>query len=348
MVVSGTKVGAGSDTLTPEAVTKRIAPVAGFELVDANAPKVFKTGEQVFAAVCTACHTAGVAGAPKIGDNAAWAPFIKAGYESLLNVALHGKGGMPAKGGNPTLSDYEVARAVVYMANKSGASLPEPAAPAEEGAKKEEAAAPAAAAPAAAAPAPAAAAPAVAAPAAAAPAPAAAAPRRNRPPSTRPAKSSTRASASPVTPPAWPTRQVRRQGRLGALHQDRHGRDGEGRHAGQAAHAAQGRRGHRHGRRHPRGRAIHGGRGQVVRRSAPPEGGTAKDPWNSKGLLHWRTPGLPATRTRILATAPSVRASARVAPARRKCGPRAIHQAAAGSSSDMPSCTRRCSHRLGR
>ena len=73
MVVSGTKVGAGSDTLTPEAVTKRIAPVAGFELVDANAPKVFKTGEQVFAAVCTACHTAGVAGAPKIGDNAAWA-----------------------------------------------------------------------------------------------------------------------------------------------------------------------------------------------------------------------------------------------------------------------------------
>lgn len=176
MVVSATKVGAGSDTLTPEAVTKRIAPVAGFELVDANAPKVFKTGEQVFAAVCTACHTAGVAGAPKIGDNAAWAPFIKAGYESLLNVALHGKGGMPAKGGNPTLSDYEVARAVVYMANKSGASLPEPAAPAEEGAKKEEAAAPAAAAPAAAAPAPAAAAPAVAAPAAAAPAPAAAAP----------------------------------------------------------------------------------------------------------------------------------------------------------------------------
>ncbi|MCD0498991.1 c-type cytochrome [Achromobacter sp. MY14] len=181
MVVSGDKTGAGSDTLTPEAITKRIAPVAGFELVDANAPRVFKTGEQVFAAVCTACHTAGVAGAPKMGDNAAWAPFIKAGYDTMLNVALHGKGGMPAKGGNPTLSDYEVARAVVYMANKSGASLPEPAAPAEEGAKKEaDAAAPAAGAvpaatPAAApAPAPAAAAASGAAPAAA-PAPATAA-----------------------------------------------------------------------------------------------------------------------------------------------------------------------------
>ncbi|MGE8616615.1 MAG: c-type cytochrome [Achromobacter spanius] len=187
MVVSGNKTGAGSDTLTPEAVTKRIAPVAGFELVDANAPRVFKTGEQVFAAVCTACHTAGVAGAPKMGDNAAWAPFIKAGYDAMLNVALHGKGGMPAKGGNPTLSDYEVARAVVYMANKSGASLPEPAAPAEEGAKKEadaaavaapSAGAPAAGAGAAAAPSGAAATPAAnagaAAPAAAAAAPAAA------------------------------------------------------------------------------------------------------------------------------------------------------------------------------
>lgn len=180
MVVTGTKTGAGSDALSGEAVARRIAPVAGFELVDANAPKVFKTGEQVFASVCTACHTAGVAGAPKLGDNAAWAPFIKAGYDEMMKVALHGKGGMPAKGGNPALSDYEVARAVVYMANKSGASLPEPAAPAEDGAKKEgeaapaaQAAAPAPAAPAAAAPAAAApaAAPAAAAPAAAAPAP---------------------------------------------------------------------------------------------------------------------------------------------------------------------------------
>lgn len=174
MVVTGTKTGAGSDALSGEAVARRIAPVAGFELVDANAPKVFKTGEQVFAAVCTACHTAGVAGAPKMGDNAAWAPFIKAGYDEMLKVALHGKGGMPAKGGNPALSDYEVARAVVYMANKSGASLEEPAAPAEEGAKKEgeAAAAPAAQAAAPAAAAPAAAAPAAAAAAAAAPAPA--------------------------------------------------------------------------------------------------------------------------------------------------------------------------------
>ena len=150
LVTASDKTGAGSDTLTEEAVARRIAPVAGFELVDANAPKVFKTGEQVYQAVCTACHTAGVAGAPKLGDKAAWEPLLKAGYDAMLDVALHGKGAMPAKGGNPALSDYEVARAVVYMANESGGSFEEPEAPAQEGeAKPEEtkqAAAPAAAA----------------------------------------------------------------------------------------------------------------------------------------------------------------------------------------------------------
>jgi len=133
MVVSQGRSGAGSNALTPDAINKRIAPVAGFDFVDITAPKVFKTGEQVFASVCTSCHAAGVAGAPKVGDNAAWAPRIKEGYEAMMNIALHGKGAMPAKGGNPSLSDYEIARAVVFMANKSGGNLPEPAAPAPEG-----------------------------------------------------------------------------------------------------------------------------------------------------------------------------------------------------------------------
>jgi cytochrome c5 len=167
MVVSYGRSGAGSTALTPEAVDKRIAPVASFDFVDANGPKVYKTGEQVFSSVCMACHAAGVAGAPKVGDAAAWGPRIKEGFDALMNVALHGKGAMPAKGGNPSLSDYEIARAVVFMTNKSGASFPEPAAPAEV--KKDQVAA---AATPAAAPAPAAK-PAAPAPA---PAPAAAAP----------------------------------------------------------------------------------------------------------------------------------------------------------------------------
>ena len=156
--------GSGSNAQTSEAIASRIKPIADFKLVDANAPKVFKTGQQVFETTCTACHTAGVAGAPKFGDKAAWAPFIKTGYDSMVKVALHGKGAMPAKGGNPSLSDYEVERALVYMANKAGASFKEPAAPAQEKAAAPAATEVAAAAPAAAAPAPAAATPAPAAP----------------------------------------------------------------------------------------------------------------------------------------------------------------------------------------
>lgn len=136
LVLSGSIQGAGSQALTPEAVASRIKPVAGFALVDANAPKVFKTGQQVYDSTCTACHGAGVAGAPKVGDAAAWAPLIGSGMDALMKIALEGKGAMPAKGGNPTLSDFEIARAVVYMANQSGGSLPEPEEPAAEGEQK--------------------------------------------------------------------------------------------------------------------------------------------------------------------------------------------------------------------
>ncbi|MFT0532222.1 c-type cytochrome [Castellaniella hirudinis] len=119
----------GSDALSEEAIAKRIQPVAGFKLVDANAPKVFKTGEEVFQSTCSACHGTGVAGAPKFGDKDAWASYIKQGYEDLLKNAINGIGAMPPRGGNSSLDDFEVARAVVYMTNHSGADFPEPAEP---------------------------------------------------------------------------------------------------------------------------------------------------------------------------------------------------------------------------
>jgi len=75
------------------------------------------------------CHEAGVAGAPKFGDAAAWEPRIKTGYDALLNSALKGKGNMAAQGGGD-LSELEIGRAVVYMANAGGASFEEPKAPA--------------------------------------------------------------------------------------------------------------------------------------------------------------------------------------------------------------------------
>ena len=106
-----------------------IQPVARVELAaggGAAAVKGAKTGEQVVAAVCGACHTGGVAGAPKTGDNAAWAPRLALGLDGLTKSAIAGKGAMPPRGGGADLTDAEIARAIAFMANKSGASFKEP------------------------------------------------------------------------------------------------------------------------------------------------------------------------------------------------------------------------------
>lgn len=131
LVTASSPLGVGSDSQSQEAVANRIQPVAGFSLVSASAAAEEKTGEQVYSATCSACHTAGIAGAHKLGDTAEWAPLIAKGYEALLKNAINGLNAMPPRGGNPALSDLEVARAVVYIANQSGASFPEPEAPAE-------------------------------------------------------------------------------------------------------------------------------------------------------------------------------------------------------------------------
>jgi cytochrome c5 len=173
--VTTTKLtGAGTESQSAEAIAARVRPVAdeGYTLKDVNAPKVLQPAEAVFTAVCAACHATGAAGAPKVGDAGAWAPRIAQGYDTLVKHAIEGIRAMPAKGGNPDLDDVEVARALVYMANKSGAKFKEPEVPAAPAAAPATAAAtPAAAAPAPAAPA---AAPAAEAPAATAPAAAAA------------------------------------------------------------------------------------------------------------------------------------------------------------------------------
>jgi cytochrome c5 len=127
-----TRTGAGTDSLSDSEVSARIAPVAQVDIRDANAPRVYKTGEEVYKAVCSACHASGAAGAPKFTNTADWAPRIAQGFDTLWHTALSGKGAMPPRGGTSPddYSDYEIARAVVYMANNSGGSFPEPAAPA--------------------------------------------------------------------------------------------------------------------------------------------------------------------------------------------------------------------------
>jgi len=128
--------------MSDAAVNQRIAPVAKVAL-DPNAPPPAATpaataapavaaasvpppaaapakagagsGKSTYDAVCNVCHGAGVAGAPKLGDKAAWAPRIKQGVAALHASAIKGKGAMPPKGGNPSLSDADVSAAVDYM-----------------------------------------------------------------------------------------------------------------------------------------------------------------------------------------------------------------------------------------
>ena len=129
--VTGGKQGDEPQASKPEAVAERIKPVAAVTLRDANAPKVFQSGEQVYKAICAACHDTGAANAPKFGDKARWAPLIKEGFAAITADAIKGTlKGMPPKGGNPDLDDIEVARAVAFMANAAGAGFKEPPAPA--------------------------------------------------------------------------------------------------------------------------------------------------------------------------------------------------------------------------
>ena len=126
-VTSENKPAAGASD-TERALTLRIQKIGRIEIRDAN--RQLKTGEEVFKAQCSACHTSGAAGAPKFGDMAVWAPRIKTGYEALLSSAIKGKGAMGAQVGG-LFEALEIGRAVVYMANAAGAKFEEPKAPAE-------------------------------------------------------------------------------------------------------------------------------------------------------------------------------------------------------------------------
>ena len=130
----------GEATMSDKAVAKRLAPVAEAK-VDANAPAAAApaaqpgaapaapaaspvaakaadaahAGKATYDSACTACHTTGIAGAPKLGDKAAWTTRLAQGKPALYTAALKGKGAMPAKGGNASLSDDAVKAAVDFM-----------------------------------------------------------------------------------------------------------------------------------------------------------------------------------------------------------------------------------------
>ena len=112
-------------------VLERIKPVGSIVIADVSVPRGNLTGEQVYGQVCKTCHDAGLAGAPKSGDKGQWTARIAEGEKTLVQHAVagfQGKAGvMPPKGGNTDLTDDEVHRAVVYLANQVGAGWKEPA-----------------------------------------------------------------------------------------------------------------------------------------------------------------------------------------------------------------------------
>lgn len=79
----------------------------------------FADGAATYKEACAACHVAGVAGAPKLGDKAAWGPRIEQGNDALYAAVLNGKGAMPPKGGRTDLSDDAIKAAVDYMVAQS-------------------------------------------------------------------------------------------------------------------------------------------------------------------------------------------------------------------------------------
>jgi len=105
------KLAPAARTSTADATAPAAAPAPASTAAKADTGK----GKAVFDSTCTACHTAGVAGAPKAGDKAAWAPRVKTGMDALYTSSLKGKNAMPPKGGNLSLPDADVKAAVDYM-----------------------------------------------------------------------------------------------------------------------------------------------------------------------------------------------------------------------------------------
>ena len=118
------------DAIPAEFIAKmeeRVAPVgkvitdpAALVKVSAKVEREPKTAKEVVDTACVACHSTGVLNAPKIGDKAAWAARMTSGMKVVVANAINGKGAMPAKGGDPSLSDAEVEAAVKLMLKDSG------------------------------------------------------------------------------------------------------------------------------------------------------------------------------------------------------------------------------------
>ncbi len=109
------KAAAAPAAPAPAAAVVAEAPAAAAPAAAPAASADSGKGKKTYESACVACHASGVAGAPKFGDKAAWAPRIASGLDALTNSAIKGKGAMPPKGGNPSIPDADIRAAVEYM-----------------------------------------------------------------------------------------------------------------------------------------------------------------------------------------------------------------------------------------
>lgn len=111
-------------------IDQRLAPVGDVQIAGNAATQMAvakpaasgppKSGKEIWEGTCSACHSTGVLGAPKIGNKAEWGPRLTEGLKTLEQHALHGYKQMPAKGNNPALNDADVIKAMEYMISQSG------------------------------------------------------------------------------------------------------------------------------------------------------------------------------------------------------------------------------------
>jgi len=94
-------------------------PASGSSSKQAASSSENQKGKEVYDNVCHSCHSTGVAGAPKLGDQAAWKGRIAKGVDALVQSALNGKGKMPPKGGNRTLTETDIRAAVKYIVDQA-------------------------------------------------------------------------------------------------------------------------------------------------------------------------------------------------------------------------------------
>lgn len=104
----------------PGTILRSLAILVTVSFAPAIAAGEPRSGAEVYEAVCAECHASGKHKAPVFGDRKAWKPLIAEGQRHLVRAAIRGERKMPARGGDPGLSDAEVERAVVHMANAAG------------------------------------------------------------------------------------------------------------------------------------------------------------------------------------------------------------------------------------